>query len=273
MSRPTPSPEQLFAEAVELAEQAGALTLPHFKSRGQAATRKPDGTPVTEADREAERYLRQEVGDRYPDDAILGEEGGATGGSSGRRWYFDPIDGTIPFIQGVPTFSTVIAVEDHDGVIAGAIHLPALGETIAAGRGLGCFFNGTRARVSSIDTLGDAILSATEYVDMPWEMLSRLRDSPVLLRGWGDAYGYGLVATGRQEAMLDPIANPWDLAPMPLLLAEAGGRFTELDGNATHTGGSGLATNGLLHDELLAILHVADRTPMSGRRPEPNQSS
>ena len=249
-----PSTEQLFSEAVMLAEQAGALTLPYFKDRTHAASRKPDGTLVTEADHEAERFLLREVRERYPRDAILGEEGGAVGGSSGRRWYFDPIDGTIPFIRGVPTFATVIAVEDRDGVVAGAIHVPALGETIAAGRGLGCHFNGTPARVSPVGNLGDAILSCTEYVDMSSEMLAGLRASPVLLRGWGDAYGYGLVATGRQEAMFDPIASPWDLAPMPLLMQEAGGRFTDLGGNPTHTGGSGLATNGLLHDELLAIL-------------------
>lgn len=249
-----PSPVQLLDDVVALARRAGDATLEWFQRPDLDVVAKADGSPVTIADRTAERIIREALESGYPDDGILGEEEGSSNGTSGRRWIVDPIDGTQAFVRGVPLYSTLVAVEDEDGVVAGAIHLPALAETVWAGRGLGCFHNGNPTGVSTVGTVEGAVFSASGYDYMAGDMLARLHASPMALRTWGDAYGYALVATGRIEAMVDPIVNVWDLAPMMVIIPEAGGTFTDLTGLATHSGGTGLATNGLLHDEILRIV-------------------
>jgi histidinol phosphatase-like enzyme (inositol monophosphatase family) len=253
-----PTTQQLLDDVVDLARTAGDATLEWFQHPGVEVVAKSDGSPVTIADRTAERIIRAALAERYPHDGILGEEEGSTNGSTGRRWIVDPIDGTQAFVRGVPLYSTLVAVEDADGVAAGAIHLPALGETVFAGRGLGCFFNGVPTKVSERPSLSEAVFSASGYDYMAADMLARLHASPMALRTWGDGYGYSLVATGRIEAMVDPIVNVWDLAPMLVILPEAGGRFSDFTGAPTHSGGTGLASNGRLHDEILAIVTGAD---------------
>lgn len=248
------SPQDLLELTVSLAQTAGDATLEWFQRTDLEVEDKADGSPVTVADRTAERLIREELARRCPADGILGEEEGSTAGTSGRRWIIDPIDGTQAFVRGVPLYSTLVAVEDADGVIAGAIHLPGLTETVAAGRGLGCFHNGTRTGVSEQATIDDAVFSASGYDYMAADMLERLHASPMRLRTWGDAYGYALVATGRIEAMVDPIVSVWDLAPMMVIIPEAGGVFTDLRGQARYDGGDGLATNGALHTEILGIV-------------------
>lgn len=247
----------LLDEAVALARQAGDLTLRWFRSRELAVDRKGDGTPVTDADRAAERLLREELARRHPDDAVVGEEEAPTPGTSGRTWIVDPIDGTKAFTRGVPLYCTLLAVEDGEGPAIGVIHLPGLGETVYAGRGLGCFDNGERVSVSTVDRLARAYVSSSAFDHWDPAALARLRAERVSTRTWGDGYGYALVATGRIEAMVDPVAARWDLAPMPVILHEAGGRFSTLDGSGDPAGGSGLASNGVLHDELLALLRPA----------------
>lgn len=244
----------LLDEAVELTRMAGELTLRWFRHPQLAVDAKGDGTPVTEADRAAERLLREELGRRHPADAILGEEEPETPGTSGRRWIIDPIDGTKAFTHGVPLYTNLLAVEDADGIAVGVINIPALGETVYAGRGLGCWCNDTPARVSTRSDLAGAYLS-TSGLD-PWslEALAAVRTAGAHMRTWGDGYGYALVATGRIEAMVDPSAELYDLAPMPVILAEAGGRFSTLTGEDDPGCGSGVATNRLVHDELLAAL-------------------
>ncbi len=238
--------------AVDLVRQAGDLTLRWFRSDDLAVDRKGDGTPVTAADKAAERFLREEIARRFPDDAVVGEEEADTAGGSGRTWIIDPIDGTKAFTHGVPLYCNLLAVEDGDGSAIGVINLPALGETVYAGRGLGCFVDGRPARVSDRDRVAGSYLCATGYDYWSDAMVSAARDSGAAMRTWGDGYGYALVATGRVDAMCDPVVARWDVAPMPVILAEAGGRFTDLDGGDGRLGGSGLATNGLLHDEWLA---------------------
>ncbi|MBV9921213.1 MAG: histidinol-phosphatase [Pseudonocardia sp.] len=244
----------LVDEAVTLARMAGELTLRWFRSDDLGVHLKDDGTPVTAADRAAERLVRDELAQRHPDDGVLGEEEAELVGTSGRRWILDPIDGTKAFTCGVPLYTNLLAVEDEHGPAVGVINVPALGETVWAGRGLGCFCNGRPASVSDRAQLDGAYLSTSSFA--PWSdgALASVRGTALNLRTWGDGYGYVLVATGRVEAMVDPVAAYYDLAPMPVILAEAGGRFTDLDGGEGPGNGSGVATNGHVHDELLELL-------------------
>ncbi len=243
----------LLEEAVELARAAGERTLRWFRARDLTVDRKGDGTPVTEADRSVERFLRDELARRHPDDAVLGEEEAPTDGSSGRRWIIDPIDGTKAFTHGVPLYSTLLAVEDPYGIAIGVIVLPALGETVWAGRGLGCFCNGEAARVSARTSSPGSYLTTSGYDYWPEAALMAARRSGMIMRTWGDGYGYALVATGRVEAMVDPVCAAYDVAAMPVILAEAGGRFTDLAGNERIDGGSGVASNGAVHDDVLRL--------------------
>lgn len=251
---PDADPE-LLAFAIDVAETAGASTLEWFQSAALEVERKGDGTPVTVADRHAERVIREMIGRRFPDDTVLGEEEGLAPGSTGRRWIVDPIDGTKAFTRGVPLYSTLLAVEDEHGPAVAVIRMPALGQTVAAGRGLGCTSNGERATVSTSTSLRGGVLTTSGFDYWPDDALAGIRHTGVQLRTWGDGYGYALVATGRVEAMVDPVANEWDLAPMPLIVAEAGGTFTSGDGDPRIDAGSGVASNGAVHAEVLAALH------------------
>ena len=244
----------LLEEAVALARDAGRLTLDWFRSAELAVHDKHDGTPVTAADRAAERFVRERLAATHPEDSIVGEEEADVEGPSGRRWIVDPIDGTKAFTHGVPLYCTLLAFEDEHGPAIGVIELPALGETVYAGRGLGCFCNGVPARVSDRDRLRGSYLTTSGFDYWTEEALGAVRASGMFMRTWGDGYGYALVATGRVEAMVDPIAAAWDVAAMPVIIGEAGGTFTDFAGSGRIDGGSGLATNGRLHDEVLELV-------------------
>ena len=239
----------LLDEAVELARAAGRETLRWFQSAHLEIDTKGDGSPVTEADRAAEHLLRREISARYPADSIIGEEEPDHRGTSPNRWVLDPVDGTKAFTHGVPLFSNLLAYFDEHGPAIGVINLPALGETVYAGRGLGCFVNGTPCRVSATRDLADAYVCTSGLDNWPPETLAHFA-STVKLRTWGDGYGYALVATGRVDAMIDPEIAYYDVAAMLTILREAGGRFTDLAGVVTAASGSGIGSNGLLHDEL-----------------------
>lgn len=243
--------------AVDVARRAGELTLDHFRTTELEIIRKHDGTPVTVADQGAERLMRELIGDRFPDDAILGEEEGESAGSSGRRWVIDPIDGTKAFTHGVPLYTNLLYLEDEHGPSIGVINVPALGEMVAAGRGLGCFLNGEPCAVSSRDDVVDSVLCTTGFDYWDHDMLRRTRDSGMQMRTWGDGYGYLLVASGRVEAMVDPIINYWDIAPCQVIIPEAGGRLSRVDGGAGPLD-SCVATNGVLHDRVVEILGGSD---------------
>jgi histidinol-phosphatase len=245
--------QALLDDAVAIARSAGRTTLRWFTADDLEVERKGDGTPVTAADRASEAAVRAAVAEGYPDDGVLGEEEAEHLGTSGQRWIVDPIDGTKAFTRGVPLYTTLLAVEDEHGLAAGVIVMPALDEVVA-GRGRGCWHDGKAAAVSSTAAVDGAYLTTSGYSHWPEEMLLAVRRSGMQMRTWGDGYGYALVATGRMDAMVDQAAADYDLAPMPLVLAEAGGRFTDLGGVERYDGGSGLATNGALHDEVLAIL-------------------
>ncbi|HEX6421966.1 MAG TPA: inositol monophosphatase family protein [Acidimicrobiales bacterium] len=242
--------------ALDLAREAGDVTRRWFRASDLAVDSKADGTPVTAADRAAERLVRERLADRFPDDGVLGEEEPEHAGSSNRRWVVDPIDGTKGFTRGVPLYSTLLALDDEHGPALGVIVLPALGQAVYAGRGRGCWSDGAPARVNDTATLDGAYLMASSYTHWDDRALLAVKHAGCHLRTWGDGYGYALVATGRADAMVDPTVEVYDVAPMPVILAEAGGRFTGVDGTPGAAAGSGVATNGTLHDELLALLQT-----------------
>jgi histidinol-phosphatase len=240
--------------AVAVAREAGEATLRWFAAHDLAVDTKADGTPVTAADRAAERLVRERLATHAPGDGVLGEEEPETAGTTGRRWIVDPVDGTKAFTRGVPLYSTLLALDDEHGPAVGVIVLPALGRAVYAGRGLGCWSDGQPARVSATASLDGAWLTTSSYSHWPDDSLLAVKHAGCHLRTWGDGYGYALVATGRCDAMVDPTVERYDVAAMPVILSEAGGRFTSVDGRPGAGGGSGVATNGAVHDELLALL-------------------
>ncbi|HUP74995.1 MAG TPA: inositol monophosphatase family protein [Acidimicrobiales bacterium] len=249
-----PVDTELLEIALDITRRAGQMTLQWFQSSSLTIERKRDGTPVTEADRAAEAFIRDELRRRFPDDSIVGEEFADHAGSSDRTWYVDPIDGTKAFSHGVPLYSNLLALFDASGCSVGVINIPALDEVVCAGRGLGCFYNGATCRVSDTDSLDGAYVTTSGLGNWPPSALPQLLDAGCNVRTWGDGYGYLLVATGRVDAMVDHEVKPYDVAPMPVILREAGGRFSDFAGASRHDGGSSLATNGRLHDDLLALL-------------------
>ncbi len=250
-----PADQALVDFAISIAREAGELTLRWFKTPGLEVVLKTDGSPVTTADREAERLLRDRIAVAHPDDSVIGEEGDDRSGSSGRTWILDPIDGTESFIRGVPLYGTLVALADEHGPAVGVVNLPALDECIWAGRGRGCFANGQPARVSEQTNLSGAcvVTSGVDYWPST-SILDRLVEHDVIIRTWGDAYGYALVATGRVDAMIDPVVNRWDVAPMLTILPEAGGVFSDFTGSVTDDGGTALASNAATHPLLLELL-------------------
>lgn len=247
----------LMEAAEAFARHAGEVTLRWFGGMVRADT-KGDGTPVTEADREAERTLRADIEQRYPSHGILGEEFGETRPDAEIRWIVDPIDGTKSFMHGVPLYGVLVGIERRGEPVVGVAHFPALDETVVAGSGLGCWWNGSPAHVSEVAAVSDALVLTTDAptilngpVGPGW---AALQSAARFTRTWGDCYGHVLVATGRADVMVDPILSAWDAAPLLTIVREAGGRFTGLDGVESIHGGSGVSTNGPLHDAVLKRL-------------------
>lgn len=246
------------------AREAGQWTLRYFQSESLAVELKHDRSPVTVADRQAEQLLRERIAERFPDDAILGEEFPEKPGTSGYRWILDPIDGTKSFIRGVPLYGTLVGVE-HDGrSTIGVIYIPALEECLYAATGEGAWYErGQRAprqaRVSTCTALAEALVcsSDTRFPPARREAYDRLQQAAGVSRTWGDCYGYLLVATGRAEVMVDPIMNVWDAAAIQPILVEAGGTFTDWQGRETIYSGDGIATNGHVLAEVLAFTRGA----------------
>ena len=251
---PSAAPE-LLDEAVELAREAGRLTLRWFNDHELSVLRKDDGSPVTEADKAAEVFLREALAERFPDDAVIGEEYPEEEGTSGRTWIIDPIDGTRSFVRGVPLFTTLLAIFDQHGPAIGVAAVPALDEAVWAGRGLGCFHNGRRCQVSPQTDLSHSYLMTSGVEWWPNNTFARVSQTGARLRTWGDGYGYVLVATGRAEAMIDPGLNLWDIAPMLTIIPESGGQITQWTGTTTPAPGNWLATNGNFHEDLRTLLN------------------
>ncbi len=260
--------------ARRFARAAGTLTLRHYQSHALVVESKEDASPVTVADRAAEELLRDKISAEFPDDSILGEEFGEAAGRSGFRWVLDPIDGTQAFVRGVPLYGTLVGIDHRGDSLIGIIELPALGESIYAWRGGGAWWqrgegDPAPARVGAAGTLAEATLVTTAPYGMEGAQATAfeaLAGAAGVVRGWGDCYGYALVATGRAHVMVDPGVHIWDAAPLKVILEEAGGRFTDWQGEATIFGYDAIGTNGTLHDAVLSYLRQAARPPSAGHR-------
>ncbi len=255
--------------ALDVAADADRIALRGFRA-GIATEAKADGSFVTEADRAVERLVRERIAERFPDHGIVGEEEEAHQAGASVRWYVDPIDGTHNFMRGVPLFGTLLAVERDGELQAGVMSAPALGERWFARRGGGAWAAGTapggtgsprRLRVSAIDAIARSQILFSSLPDL--ERTGRAPGIMPLLRdawrsrGFGDFWGYALVADGSAEAMVETDVSVWDLAAPVVVVEEAGGRFTDLDGARRFDTRTMLVTNGILHDEILARLHEA----------------
>jgi histidinol-phosphatase len=237
--------ERDLAFALELADLADSLALPRFRAHDLVVDTKPDLSPVTDADRTVESALRARIAVERPGEGVLGEEEGEAGDAA-VRWILDPIDGTRNFSRGIPVWATLIALEREGDVVVGVVSAPALGRRWWAVRGGGAFTNGTPIRVSQVASVAEATVSA-----------SAVGNSELARRAWhernlGDFWQHCLVAEGAVDVAVDPEAWRWDVAAAALLVEEAGGRCTGVDGGPPD--GSMLSTNGRLHEEALSLL-------------------
>jgi len=243
------APDLSFAQ--ELADSADAITLARFRALDLRVETKPDLTPVSEADRAAEEAIRELVAKRRHGEGVLGEELGDDGTDT--RWIVDPIDGTKNYVRGIPVWGTLIALEREGSIDVAVVSAPALGRRWWALRGGGAFAGGERCRVSAVTGLGDAVVSTMSAAEMPpgWMKLAAKAWSS---RGFGDFWQHCLVAEGAVEVAADAELNLWDYAAVSLLVEEAGGRCSTFDGAPPEPGRSFLSTNGVLHDEVVAVL-------------------
>jgi histidinol-phosphatase len=261
-------PESDLALALRLADAADAITMDRYGARDLRVTRKPDRTPVTDADLAVEDAARAVLAAERPADAVVGEERGgeSADGAAQRAWLLDPIDGTKNFLRGVPAWATLIGLVAGGEPVLGVVSAPALGRRWWATRGDGAWVAGPaggqprRMSVSAVGSLGDAYLSTTDLGS--WveyhsrEAYLALVDACWESRAFGDFWQHCLVAEGALDVAAEPIVNPWDVAAVQVLVEEAGGRFTDLAGTRRYDSGTALTTNGLLHDAALAALRA-----------------
>ncbi len=265
-----PAPKDLavrLAAALEIARAGGDVGLHYFRSQRFNIETKADGSPVTVADKETEQHLRRAIEGVFPDDGILGEEFPEKPGTSGFRWVIDPIDGTASFIHGVPLYGVLIGVEREMRSVVGVVHMPVLDETVFAARGQGAYFaeRGGEARPTSV-TRTPALKNATVCVTGFEYFAKAGREGLILdlgkacrrMRGWSDCYGHVLVATGRVDAVVEAVMNPWDSAASIVVVEEAGGRYTGFNGVASAHERDAIISNGLIHDELLKLTKDAE---------------
>jgi len=253
-----------LALAHELADAADVRTMARFRAADLRVDRKPDLTPVSDADLAVEQAVRTLLASRRPRDAVLGEEHGTTGDGP-RQWVVDPIDGTKNFVRGVPVWATLVALQVEGSVDVGVVSAPALRRRWWAARGAGAHAGTSQAssrslRVSGVTALADASLSFSSLSG--WQEAGRLTGLLDLTRelwrtrAYGDFWSHVLVAEGAVDVSCEPEVSLWDLAPLQVVVEEAGGRFTDLSGRARPDGGSVVCTNGLLHDRVLDALRA-----------------
>lgn len=260
-----------IAFALQLAAAASRETLKYFRTNQFQVERKSDRSPVTLADKQAEQIVRGMIQDQFSDDAILGEEFGTVAGNSGYEWIVDPIDGTKSFISGVPLYSTLVGMTYQGQPSIGVIAIPALCELVIAAKGLGAWYGARRwglntdtsipleqTWVSKQSQLSEGLLVTSQADNFQrrnaQSAFAQLESGAYVTRTWGDGYGYLLVATGRAEAMVDPIVNPWDVAAVAPVIQEAGGTFSSWSGDFDIRAGHCLGTNGLVHASVLERL-------------------
>ena len=253
--------------AQEVLKKTDKLILDYFQ-KPLNVNWKADQSPVTIADQKSEEIARNFLFKETPGFGFVGEEGGYDAGDGEYHWVMDPIDGTKSFIHGVPLFGTLLALLKNGNPILGFIHMPALRSTVWAALGQGCFLDQEKILVSKVTNLKESLLLSgtvnTFENKGQGDAFKNLRHACKLYRGWGDCYGYYLVLSGRAEIMVDPIVSLWDIAPMPVLFAEAGGSFSFMDGtpfnlpknywqqkNIVADEFTAIASNGLLHQKVV----------------------
>lgn len=267
---PSDDPAPDLALALRLADVADAITLPRFRAADLRVTRKPDRTPVTDADTATEDALRAALATARPDDAVLGEERGDSGAAAnGRGWVIDPIDGTKNYSRGMPVWATLIALTVDGRPDVGVVSAPALGRRWWASTGFGAWVSDApgavprRISVSGVSDLADAYVSTTDpntfRENGRFDGWLGLSHACWETRAFGDFYHHVLVAEGVLDLAVEPGASPWDLAAPAAVVAEAGGRLTALDGTGTFRGGDGISSNGVLHDAALDALGTRAR--------------
>lgn len=252
----TPDVFSLMHTAIEAAYAGGRRAMAHYNNRVEVEI-KSDGSPVTLADKQSEEMILKIIRDRYPQSDILSEESGQSGPKgAGLRWIIDPLDGTKTFITGAPLWGVMIGAELNGKAVAGAVYFPALDDMISAGTGLGCHWNGRRTKVSTVSDISQAVILTTDWprAQRRSTAFETIAKQSKLTRTWGDCFGHCLVATGRADAMLDPILNPWDCAPLLPILQEAGGHFVTWKGEPTIWGPDGISVNAGLKDPLLKAI-------------------
>jgi histidinol-phosphatase len=244
--------------ALNVCALAGQISMDHFQ-RGVTASAKADGTEVTVADKETERIIRSGIANTFPDDAILGEEEGETEGKkAGRKWIIDPIDGTYNYARGIPIFATLLALEVNGEVVLGVVNAPARGDMYWAERGKGAFRNGVPVKVSDCSDVSRSQFNfgALSRIrrDGYWNGFTRVVEQTYRQRGYGDYLSFAYVFEGKAEASLEMGVQPWDLAPMKIIVEEAGGRYSDLSGGNSIYTGNCLISNGRVHDPILSLL-------------------
>jgi histidinol-phosphatase len=243
--------------ALDLADAADAITMRWFRSSSLEVRTKADRSPVSAADEETERMIRETLQHERPGDGIVGEEFGVSG-EAARRWIVDPIDATKNYIRGIPVFATLIALEENGALVVGVVSSPALQKRWWASKGDGAFCNDERIRVSSVDAIEKAYLSYDSVASFdPYGTTHSfivLAGRCARTRAFGDFWSHMLVAEGAVDIAVEPEVAPWDMAPVQIIVEEAGGRFTDVAGHAHYNAGSGVSTNGLLHDAVLEAL-------------------
>jgi histidinol-phosphatase len=240
--------------ALAMADDADAITLRHFQSATLAVRTKDDLSPVSEADEAVEHAIRERLARERPDDGIVGEEFGTTG-SGARQWVVDPIDATKNYVRGIPVYATLIALVDSGRPVVGVVSAPAMSRRWWAAQGEGAFCNGRAMRASRVDDLAAAHITYDGAADFDrrgqTDAFLGLVRRCARARGFGDFWIHMLVAEGAVEIAIEPVVAPWDMAAVEIIVEEAGGRFTDLHGRPRFDGGSGLSTNGLLHELVL----------------------
>ncbi len=243
-----------------IADRADELALTYFGAKRLKVQQKPDLSPVTEADQVIEAMAREVLRERHPAVGVLGEEEGEVAGQAATRLIIDPIDGTRNFVRGIPVFATLLAIETDGEVVAGVVSAPALRARWRAARGAGAFRDGRRLHVSAVRSLDDALLlhgNLGVKEGGPPPGLARLLARVGHSRGFGDFYQHMLVAEGAGEIAIDPVMHPWDIAAPQVVVEEAGGRATSLDGERSIYATSLVSSNGAVHDAVLGTLSTA----------------
>jgi len=252
--------EEILEHAIDIARVGGKQTLQYF-NKSIAIDRKKDQSPVTIADKEAEKAMRKRLNELHPDHGVIGEEFGRSNPGSPVQWIFDPIDGTRSFIHGVPLYTTLVGVVVDGVPIAGVIYAPVVDELCEGGKGLGARLNGSTISVRNCESLDNATFLSTDVTharevglqDAQEELINKTR----LHRTWGDAYGHMLVATGRADIMFDAVLNIWDAAALLPIMQEADGIFSDTNGHQIIDGPNGFSCNKTLYPQLMNIFKTA----------------